>query len=125
KNKSGSENVNYKKLSFTPTTRERRTKDPKVEASEKNTPKKRNAIETMTSKEATKKGKKRNDSESDTKIKAFGKKKPKIIRLVSLKLTYIHCQENGHSFWILPPDFVFDVYKGSDVETILKTYAND
>ncbi|KAJ1396223.1 Ulp1 protease family, C-terminal catalytic domain [Sesbania bispinosa] len=177
-NKSSSENVRDKKVSFTPTTRERRTKDPKVEASEKNTPKKRNAVEIMTSKEATKTGKKRNESESDTKIKPFGKKGPKpltamqltareerlslyvfqvngdpsevlfklgdstltrdemswfchpneirekIVRLVSLKLTYIHRQENGHSFWILPPEFVNDVYKWN-AETILEKYAKD
>ncbi|KAJ1443880.1 Ulp1 protease family, C-terminal catalytic domain [Sesbania bispinosa] len=143
--------------------RGKRTKDPKVEASEKNTPKKRNAAEIMTSKEATKTGKKRNESESDTKIKPFGKKGPKpltamqltareerlslyvfqvngdpsevLFKLGDSTLTRdemswfchpneIREKENGHSFWILPPEFVNDVYKWN-AETILEKYAKD
>ncbi|KAJ1377264.1 two-component response regulator ARR1 isoform X2 [Sesbania bispinosa] len=101
-NKSGSENLKDKKLSFTPTTKKRRTKDPKVEVSEKNTPKKRNAVETMTYNETTKMGKKRNDSKSDTKIRAFGKKKPKPLTAMQLtpqeeRLSLYVFQVNGES----------------------------
>ncbi|KAJ1393170.1 Ulp1 protease family, C-terminal catalytic domain [Sesbania bispinosa] len=49
---------------------------------------------------------------------------PQIIKFVALKATYIHRKSCSQTFWMLPPNFARDVFRGYEVDQLLRKYKD-